>query len=129
MTNLQIRTQIINRPKQEFTIVTENEFNQKVEATLSAIEDGLDNCDADLDWDFTAGILTIDCADDSQSRDSQVIINRQGPTQQIWVAARSGGYHFDYQANEDCWKQGELELFALLNQALSEQSGETVQLD
>jgi len=109
--------------------VTENEFNQKVEATLSAIEDGLDNCDADLDWDFTAGILTIDCADDSQSRDSQVIINRQGPTQQIWGAARSGGYHFDYQADEDCWKQGELELFALLNQALSEQSGETVQLD
>jgi len=58
-----------------------------------------------------------------------LIINRQGPTQQIWVAARSGGYHFDYQADEDCWKQGKLEFFALLNQALSEQCGEPVQLN
>lgn len=115
--------QIINRHQQEFTIVTENEFNQKVDDTLSAIEDALDHCDADLDWDFATGILTIVCPDNSQ-----VIINRQGPTRQIWVAARSGGYHFGFNADEDCWKQDDLELFALLNQALSEQSGETVHL-
>ncbi len=108
--------------------MTENEFNQKVDDTLSTIEDSLDNCDADLDWDSAAGILTIDCSDDAQNKNSQIIINRQGPTQQIWVAARSGGYHFDYQAGENCWKQGDLELFTLLNQALSEQSGEPVQL-
>ncbi len=99
------------------------EFNQKVDDTLSAIEDALDICDAELDWDFAGGILTIEC-----DNGSQVIINRQAPTQQIWVAARAGGFHFDYHTDEDCWKQDGLELFALLNKSLSEQSGETVKL-
>ncbi len=99
------------------------EFNQKVDDTLSSIEDALDTCDAELDWDFAGGILTIEC-----DNGSQVIINRQAPTQQIWVAARAGGFHFDYHADEDCWKQDELELFALLNKSLSEQSGETIKL-
>lgn len=100
------------------------EFNQKVDDMLGAIEDALDVCEAELDWDSVGGVLTIECEDGSQ-----VVINRQEPTRQIWVAARSGGFHFDYQEDEDCWKQGELELFALLNQALSEQSGEAVTLN
>jgi CyaY protein len=104
--------------------VDAGEFNQKVDDTLSAIEDALESVEADLDWDLSGGILTIEC-----DNGSQVIINRQGPTQQIWVAARAGGFHFDYHADKDCWKQDELELFALLNQSLSEQCGETVQLN
>jgi len=103
--------------------VNAGEFSQKVDDTLSAIEDALDISDAELDWDFAGGILTIEC-----ENGSQVIINRQTPTQQIWVAARSGGFHFDYHADEGCWKQDGLELFALLNKSLSEQSGETVKL-
>jgi CyaY protein len=104
--------------------VDTGEFNQMVEATLSAIEDALDACDADLDWDSAGGILTIEC-----ENGSQVIINRQAPTQQIWVAAKAGGFHFDYHPSEDCWKQDDLELFAFLNAALSEQSGENVTLN
>jgi CyaY protein len=104
--------------------VESGEFNQKVDDTLAAIEDALDICEVDLDWDFAGGILTIEC-----DNGSQVIINRQAPTQQIWLAARAGGFHFDYHPEDDCWIQGELELFALLNQCLSEQSGETVKLE
>jgi len=103
--------------------VNTGEFNQKVEDMFSAIEDALDGCDADLDWDLVGGVLTIEC-----ENGSQVILNRQEPTRQIWLAARSGGYHFDYHDDGDCWKQDGLELFALLNQALSEQSGEDVRL-
>ncbi len=107
--------------------VEESEFNQKVDDILVAIEDALDDCDADLDWDLAGGILTIECANGSQ-----VIVNRQGPTQQIWVASRGGGFHFDFCEREgvenDCWLQDDLELFTHLNQALSEQSGENVKL-
>ncbi len=106
----------------------ESEFNQKIDDILMSIEDLLDNCDADLDWDLAGGILTIECGEDSAFSGSQVIVNRQGPTQQIWVAARSGGFHFDFDTDKDLWLQGELELFALLDQALSEQTGETVKL-
>lgn len=99
------------------------EFNDKVEDIISDIEDALDTCDVDLDWDLVGGVLTIEC-----ENGSQVIINRQEPTLQIWVAARSGGYHFDYDSEGDCWMQDELGLLDLLNQALSEQSGEAVSL-
>lgn len=99
------------------------EFNQMVDDILSGIEDALESCDADLDWDIVGGVLTIEC-----ENGSQVIINRQAPTQQIWVAARAGGFHFSYNTDEDCWKQDELELFVMLNKSLSEQSGETVEL-
>ncbi len=104
-------------------MVQESEFNQKVDDILSVIEEAVENCDADLDWDLAGGILTIEC-----TNGTQVIVNRQGPTQQIWVAARSGGFHFDFDADKDLWLQNHLELFALLNQALSEQTGETVKL-
>lgn len=105
------------------TAVEPGEFNQKVDDMLSAIEDALDDCDAELDWDSASGILTIEC-----ENGSQVIINRQEPSRQIWVAARSGGFHFDYDPEAHCWKQGELELVSFLNKALSEQSGESVAL-
>ena len=106
----------------------ESEFNQKVDDILVSIEESLDNSDVDLDWDLAGGILTIEC-----ENGSQVIVNRQSPTQQIWVASKGGGFHFDFckgkDAEKECWRQGDLELFTLLNQALSEQSGEKVKLD
>ena len=104
-------------------MVEESEFNQKVDDILMVIEEAVENNDADLDWDLAGGILTIECANGSQ-----VIMNRQSPTRQIWVAARSGGFHFDFDASKDLWLQGDLELFTLLNQALSEQTGQTVKL-
>lgn len=101
----------------------ESEFNQIVDETLLAIEEAVEGCEADLDWDLTGGILTIEC-----SNGSQVIINRQTPTRQIWVAARSGGFHFDFNRDDQRWYQGEQELYALLDQALTEQCGETISL-
>ena len=106
----------------------ETEFNQLVDDTLLAIEEALEDSGADLDWDLTGGILTIECCPGSEGGGTQVIINRQTPTRQIWVAARSGGFHFDFNADDENWYQGEQELYALLNQALSEQCGEPVTL-
>lgn len=107
----------------------ESEFNQRVDETLESIEQALEDCDADLDWDLVGGILTIVCGDEAAQPGSQVIVNRQTPTRQIWVAARSGGYHFDYQQDSGRWQAEQEELFALLNRALSEQCGGTVSLD
>jgi len=104
--------------------VNDSQFNQRVDDTLEAIEAALENSGADLDWDLSGGILSIECANNG----SKVIINRQGPTRQIWVAARSGGYHFNYDDTDRSWRQDNLELFTLLSKALSEQCGEDVLL-
>lgn len=111
----------------------DKEFNQKVDDILLMIEEALESSDADLDWDLAGGILTIECGDECHFKGSQVIINRQTPTQQIWVATRGGGYHFDFHEGKgdekDSWLQGDLKLFTLLSQALSEQTGQSVTLD
>jgi CyaY protein len=70
---------------------SEAEFNQAVAVTLAHIEQVLE--DADLDFETPAeGILEVEFGDGSK-----IIINRHGVAREIWVAARSGGFHFKPQ--------------------------------
>lgn len=97
--------------------MNETEFHSAVEATLARIERAVERED-ELDVDLEAGILTITCPDDSR-----VIVNRQTPNREVWVAARSGGFHF--VSREGGWRDtrtGE-ELFACLARIIEEQSG------
>ena len=105
--------------------MTESEFNDAVDDRLMAIEEAVEDCGIDIDYENVAGILTL-----IFENGSKVIINRQTPVKQIWIAAKSGGYHLDYDEDADQWKtdsDGE-ELFALLSRVCSEQANEAVQL-
>ncbi len=107
--------------------MNESQFNQLAEETMIAIEEAVDASGADIDYDNAGDILTLEFADGSQ-----IIINRQTPLSQIWVAAKSGGYHFDYDEANQVWcLNGDIDrdLFSQLNIYCSEQSGETVRLD
>ena len=106
--------------------MTESEFNDKVDETLIKIEDALDNSDADLDYETAGGILTITV----ESNNSKVIINRQLPLSQLWVAAKSGGYHFDYDEVTQTWlnDNDKQELFEALSKYCTEQNGEAITL-
>jgi CyaY protein len=89
-------------------MMTESEFHQAVDAVLQRVERALDDA-PDLDFDTAGGILTIECGDGSR-----LIVNRQTPNREIWVAAKSGGYHFAWR--DGAWRDtrsGE-ELFARL---------------
>ena len=103
--------------------MTETEFNQAVDAIFLKIEAALDACDSDIDYESAAGILTLEFADGSK-----IILNRQGPTQEIWVAAKSGGYH--YRLDNGAWRntRDSSELFAALSGYVSQQSGQDIQL-
>ena len=105
--------------------MNESDFDQLAEDTMIKIEDAIDNSGADIDYDTGGGILTLEFANGSQ-----IIINKQAPLCQIWVAARSGGFHFDYDSDGSCWRlQGkDDELFACLNRYCNEQAGEPVEL-
>jgi CyaY protein len=99
---------------------SESEFHRAVDAVLQRVESAVESAGS-LDVDLEGGILTVTCADGSQ-----VIVNRQTPNREIWVAARSGGFHF--AARDGAWRDtrsGE-ELFASLASILRSQSGETV---
>ena len=97
--------------------MNETEFHRSVDAVLARIEAAVEAVDA-LDVDLESGILTVTCPDDSR-----IIVNRQTPNREIWVAARSGGFHFVFR--DGAWRDtrsGE-ELFASLARIVASQAG------
>lgn len=66
----------------------ESAFVAATERVLRAIGAALDASDSDVDWSENDGVLTIECGD------GRIIVNRHVPNREVWVAARSGGFHF-----------------------------------
>lgn len=73
-------------------------FHDLVDDVQQQIEDILDDSDLDLDIENSGGILTLVFTDGSQ-----IILSRQEPLKQLWVAARQGGFHFDYDTDSQRW--------------------------
>jgi len=100
--------------------MTESEFHRAVDAVFARIESALENHER-LDADLEGGVLTIECLDSSK-----VILSRQPPNREIWVAARSGGFHYAWR--EGAWRdtRAGTEFFAALAQILAAQGGAEV---
>lgn len=103
--------------------MTETEFDTLATATLDAIESAIEATGADIEATRTGNVLTLELGDGSK-----VVVNSQAPTRQMWVAARSGGFHFARQADEWRDTRDGSELFAALSRILSSQGGEPVLL-
>ena len=105
--------------------MTESEFNQRVDDILEQIEDAIDSTGLDIDYEIAGGILTL-----TFENNSKIIINRQTPVRQIWVAARSGGFHFNFDADSEQWCKDDdgNELFIALSEYCTAQAGERVEL-
>ena len=105
--------------------MTETELDQHVNEVIMQVEDALDELDTGIDYETTSGILTITLEDQSQ-----IIINRQISALQLWLAAKSGGYHFDYTDNNGWQDDRTGESFQnVLNRCLTEQAGETIEIE
>lgn len=103
--------------------MTESEFNQRVDAVLRKIEEEIDESSADVDYETNAGILEL-----SFGNGSKIIVNRQTANREIWVAAKSGGFHFTWQ--DGAWRDTRdgSELFVALSRCASQQAGEDIVL-
>lgn len=78
--------------------MTESEFNDLVDETMEALEEALDEVDEDLDYENAGGVLTVQF-----ENGTTMVFSRQPPTQELWLAARSGGYHFTWDDAEKDW--------------------------
>ncbi|WP_444906653.1 iron donor protein CyaY [Microbulbifer sp. SSSA008] len=105
--------------------MSQAEYDAAVEQTLIGIEDALDHCDWDIDYERSDAVLTLTLEDNG----SQVILSRQSANRELWVAAKSGGYHLSFEnPGWKCTTTGE-DLPTLLDRVLSEQQGEQVSLE
>lgn len=100
--------------------MNESEFNQLADATLQAIEEAVEVLQDEhgIDFEMSGGILTL-----TFENGSKVIINRQVATHEIWVAARSGGFHLGRQADNWFCNTTRETLSELLSRVCSEQTG------
>lgn len=101
--------------------MTETEFLQLSDALFARIEDAIDAGGWDFDCHTNGNVLTIE-ADDG----TQIIVNRHTPNRELWIAAKSGGYHFAEQNGRWLATRDGSEFFAVLSQALSEAAGGAV---
>ena len=105
--------------------MTDQEFLNQAEALLLRLEQCCDHLnditDADIDSQRSGGMVTL-----TFTNRSQIVVNLQKPLQEVWLAARSGGYHFrfDGQLWQDTKGQGEF--WQSLSLYASQQSGQSL---
>jgi len=101
-------------------------FHALVDAVQESVENVFDDSDLDIDLENSGGVLTV-----RFENGSQLIFSRQEPLRQLWVAARSGGFHFDYDEEQGLWicDTSEEPLGELLTRVTREQAGEELEFD
>jgi CyaY protein len=96
--------------------MNENEFNQLADNAFAHIERVIDSSGQDIDYDSNGVVMEIEF-----DNGNKIIVNRHVPNQEIWLAAKSGGFHFAFR--QDGWlsQRDDSELFTKLTTLFSEQ--------
>ena len=105
-------------------MLSATQFNETVDALFEQIVAIIDATDATDDIELNQGVLEITC----ENR-SKIIINRHAPTQEIWVAAKSGGYHFRWADGIWIDTRSSETLSDAISRVVFEQSGVRVTFD
>lgn len=106
--------------EQEFMAAADVEL-ARIEAALEAASD---SGAADFDFELRpGGIIEIEF-----ENGSKIIINRHAAAREIWLAAKSGGFHFRPDGGRWLGTRDGEELMAALSRAVSQQAGTSVRL-
>jgi CyaY protein len=102
--------------------MTDPEFMSLAESLLRSLElccDRInDESDADIDNQRVGSMVTLTFANRSQ-----IIVNLQKPLHEVWMAAKSGGYHYQWSGTQWQDTKGQGEFFEALSSNASQQAG------
>jgi CyaY protein len=108
--------------------MTESEFLDLAESTLNHIEEAFDRLFeqdvVDVECKRSGNVLEIEFVDNG----SKIIVNSQAPLQEMWVAARAGGFHYKRVGDEWRNTRDGSEMFASLSDYATQQGGAPVKL-
>jgi CyaY protein len=109
-------------------MMSETEFLDLAESTLDEIEEAFDRLNdedvIDVECKRSGNVLEVEFIDNG----TKIIINSQAPMQEMWVAARAGGYHYKRVDGQWINTRDGSEMFAAVSQLASGQGGAEVQL-
>lgn len=102
--------------------MTDFEFHQLADemfqAIDSAIEVLIDEQDADVDVDGSGNVLQLEF-----NGTSKIVINKQEPMHEIWLATQFGGYHFAYVDGKWLDQRNDNEFMPFVIESIFKQSG------
>lgn len=98
--------------------MTEGEFNELADEVFDRIETALDASDVDIDYDSNGSVLEMEFADGSK-----LIVNRHVPNKEIWLAAKSGGFHYAFANGRWISQRDGSELYARLAELIQAGAG------
>ncbi len=107
------------------TPLSDAQYQARALAVLSRVEACADvwlqDDVVDIDTHRTGGLLEM-----SFPNGSKIVLNTQPPLQELWLAARSGGFHYKFVSG--AWRdtRNGRELFEALSACASEQSGKVL---
>jgi len=105
--------------------MTDLEYMDQAERLLAQVETSCDRIndetDADIDNQRVGGMVTLTFANRSQ-----IVINLQKPLQEVWLAARCGGFHYQFDGQRWMDTKGQGEFWDSLSRYASEQSGQSL---
>jgi len=101
--------------------MTESEFNELADAVFKRIEQTIDASGTDIECNHNGPVLELEF-----EGGSKIIINRHGPSQEIWLAAKSGGFHYAMHDGKWISKRDGSELFAKLEELVQMGSGDAL---
>ncbi|CAN7250130.1 iron donor protein CyaY [Acidovorax sp. Leaf78] len=106
--------------------MTDLEFLDHAEKLLLAVERSCDrindDTDADVDAQRSGGMVTL-----TFPNRTQIVINLQRPLHEVWMAAKSGGYHYKFDGTAWHDTKGAGDFFACLTRDATQQSGMALQ--
>jgi len=87
--------------------MNDSQYNLIADELLLAIEEAIEDSGVDIDYEGVGGLLTL-----TFINTSKVIINKQAPLHEIWVATKFNGHHFvlvdeswtDKRSGEEFWQ-------------------------
>jgi CyaY protein len=98
--------------------MTPSDFESLADDMLERIARAVEESGVDCDCEPKgSGVLELEFADGSR-----IIVNRHSAAQEIWVAAKSGGYHFRFDGSGWVDTRDKRELLTALSALIAEQS-------
>lgn len=107
------------------TVLTDAEYHRLAQEALARIEATADRLlqqdVVDIDTTRTGGLLEL-----SFPNGSKIVVNTQPPLQELWLAARGGGFHYRWADGRWADTRDGSEFFEALSQHASTQAGKPV---
>ena len=97
--------------------MNDTQYNVMADELILAVEEAIEECAVDIDYEGVSGMLTL-----TFKNQTKIIINKQAPLHEVWVATKFNGHHFHFVDENWQDKRGGGEFWQFISAAVSKQA-------